>query len=744
LVTAWSLLALPGGALAAGWLPAVPASPPPPTNTTVSSSQVAASAGGAQALVYTLEDTTPGGDGICFESDIISRTAGGDWSQPSSVDGCQTDLAMSPIDEVFATTFTPQGSVLIASGPAGGALGAAVEIYTATSGEYLGGRTLVFDAAGTPTVVYQVNGNSGGYRIVARTRQSDGSWDTEPITTSTDQPQPFAVAAAPDGHLAVVWGNNVQPDFSVPAVVSLESAWRDVGANTWTALPEVLAPTTQITSGLLLESDPQGRVTVMFRELVSGSPVVEARTLSTPPSPAWGSVETVPPPEPTSAMTVDDLAFDSAGNALAAGFSTSNADGDSVWFALRDAGTTTWISGHLFPAESGSTTTAHVGFDGADTASITFPWGTDKTTRYFSRALGALAFTERASPPTPTGSSAAETTTDADGYVTATWVGPDGIAYTSVFDPVAPDLTVSPPSSPTAGSSVGFTIAASDVWGPVTYTIDFGDGQTASGRAMQPAPPLARVTANPTVSHTYTTTGNYTATVTAQDGAANTRTTQVPVAVGSAPPQTTNTTVAPAAVDQVPTLPIVPGLPDPLIGQTVNIFPIKPPVLVKEPGKKKFVLLTTPKQVRVGSVIDTRKGRVRITIAGKTGRLDTADFYAGMFKVIQKRTGSGIASMVLNGGRFRGCPRAPRAQLSRKRSKSRSIRHLWGAGGGAFRTVGRYSSATIRGTTWLTDDRCNGTLTRVTVGKVGVRDFVKRRTVVVKARHRYFARPLRG
>ena len=67
------------------------------------------------------------------------------------------------------------------------------------------------------------------------------------------------------------------------------------------------------------------------------------------------------------------------------------------------------------------------------------------------------------------------------------------------------------------------------------------------------------------------------------------------------------------------------------------------------------------------------------------------------------------------------------------------MRQLWGSGEGAFRTVGRFSSATVRGTTWLTNDRCDGTLTKVTAGKVGVRDFVLKKTVVVKKGKSYLA-----
>ena len=42
----------------------------------------------------------------------------------------------------------------------------------------------------------------------------------------------------------------------------------------------------------------------------------------------------------------------------------------------------------------------------------------------------------------------------------------------------------------------------------------------------------------------------------------------------------------------------------------------------------------------------------------------------------------------------------------------------------------------MRGTTWLTADRCDGTLTRVVTGSVVVRDFTLHRTVVVHAGER--------
>jgi hypothetical protein len=96
--------------------------------------------------------------------------------------------------------------------------------------------------------------------------------------------------------------------------------------------------------------------------------------------------------------------------------------------------------------------------------------------------------------------------------------------------------------------------------------------------------------------------------------------------------------------------------------------------------------------------------------------------------------------MELFGGSFAGCPKSKRASASAKRKPSTSVRHLWGSGNGPFRTQGRYASATIRGTTWDTDDRCNGTNVKVTTGSVTVRDLVKKKNVVVQAPKQYLAK----
>jgi ferric-dicitrate binding protein FerR (iron transport regulator) len=67
-------------------------------------------------------------------------------------------------------------------------------------------------------------------------------------------------------------------------------------------------------------------------------------------------------------------------------------------------------------------------------------------------------------------------------------------------------------------------------------------------------------------------------------------------------------------------------------------------------------------------------------------------------------------------------------------------RRLWGDGKGSFQTKGTHSAATVVGTKWMVEDRCDSTLTKVARGKVSVRDFAKKKTVIVRAGKTYVAK----
>ena len=153
------------------------------------------------------------------------------------------------------------------------------------------------------------------------------------------------------------------------------------------------------------------------------------------------------------------------------------------------------------------------------------------------------------------------------------------------------------------------------------------------------------------------------------------------------------------------------------------------------------------RRLPVGAELDTRNGQVGLTSTGCRGGRQTGTFGGGIFSVRQPRSGCGRVDVHLRGGNFKQCrnvaagePRRGRGR-SASASRSRRVRKLWGRDqGGKFRSHGRHSHATVRGTRWTTIDRCDGTFTRVTEGAVAVRDLARRRTVLVRAGHSYFAK----
>jgi hypothetical protein len=202
------------------------------------------------------------------------------------------------------------------------------------------------------------------------------------------------------------------------------------------------------------------------------------------------------------------------------------------------------------------------------------------------------------------------------------------------------------------------------------------------------------------------------------------------------PPEPTPTATAQPTVSPTPTPSATPTpVPTPVVNKTVVARKVSGKVLVRVPGSRRFVEVDAALGIPVGSTVDTRKGVVELTSQPKPGApAQTALFYDGIFKVTQKR---GITDLKLT-EKLARCTRQARAAAKRPKT-----RRLWGDGKGAFRTTGRYSAATVRGTKWLVQDSCAGTLTRVARGAVTVRDTVRKRTKVVRAGKSYRARPKR-
>jgi hypothetical protein len=188
--------------------------------------------------------------------------------------------------------------------------------------------------------------------------------------------------------------------------------------------------------------------------------------------------------------------------------------------------------------------------------------------------------------------------------------------------------------------------------------------------------------------------------------------------------------------------------PEPTNGEKVVVAPEEGKVLVKLPGSKKYVNLEELKEIPIGAIIDATAGKVRLTSIGPDGTEQSAAFFGGVFKVKQKEGSNLVVLELLNTTvctrpSKRRSPRAAGSSAAATASaagRSGSSGKLWGSGHGSFRTEGNQGSATVRGTIWLVEDRCNGTtFFRTRRGIVSVRDFTTGKTLPLPAGKTYVA-----
>ena len=177
------------------------------------------------------------------------------------------------------------------------------------------------------------------------------------------------------------------------------------------------------------------------------------------------------------------------------------------------------------------------------------------------------------------------------------------------------------------------------------------------------------------------------------------------------------------------------GQPSPVFARTVVLAPVGGRVLVNVGGG--FVHLTRPRAVRVGALVDTTDGTVRLTSANPTGKTQTGRFFRGIFRIEQNRSAGGLVNLVIRdnlNSSACGTSAARSAAVNR-----RVLGLLRGTAKGSFRTTGRFAAATVRGTDWGVRNRCDGTLTVVRTVVVAVLDFRLHKTVIVRAGQTYLA-----
>jgi hypothetical protein len=191
-----------------------------------------------------------------------------------------------------------------------------------------------------------------------------------------------------------------------------------------------------------------------------------------------------------------------------------------------------------------------------------------------------------------------------------------------------------------------------------------------------------------------------------------------------------------------------PPPPPPRLGRTENAAPVSGISFVKMPTGT-FLPLTGATQIPVGAEIDALHGSLRLTAAtGRRGKTQRGVFGGAVFRLTQAAEGAAQALTTLSivEGAFRGapsyalCTSRPAADPIATAASSRTLQLLHASAHGKFKTRGRYSAATVRGTIWSISDRCGGTLVHDVTDSVAVTDFVRHKTIILHAGQSYLAK----
>lgn len=189
-----------------------------------------------------------------------------------------------------------------------------------------------------------------------------------------------------------------------------------------------------------------------------------------------------------------------------------------------------------------------------------------------------------------------------------------------------------------------------------------------------------------------------------------------------------------------------PPPPAPVLGRSFNAQPVSGTVNFFLPAHTHLAEpLNQALSLPVGTIVDATHGTVRLTSATQTlGHSQSGDFGGGRFELLQDRRQHGLTELLLidPAGLRASCPATTRrAQPAAKRLLPKAdLALLRATAKGRFETRGHYSSATVRGTSWTTSDRCDGTFTSVRHGVVVVDDFRRHRLILLRSGHSYLAK----
>jgi Ca2+-binding RTX toxin-like protein len=178
-----------------------------------------------------------------------------------------------------------------------------------------------------------------------------------------------------------------------------------------------------------------------------------------------------------------------------------------------------------------------------------------------------------------------------------------------------------------------------------------------------------------------------------------------------------------------------------VVGDSALVRPSQVPFGLRLPNGHRYFQLDDSLKFPVGSTIDARDAAVRLATArNRNGARQEMSILGGPFSVRQEAGKRPTTDLRLV-GKPRGCARSasgPRAPADARVPKLDM--RTDGGKRGKYRVRGRHSIGAPTGTSWVTEERCDGTFTRVRSGTVKVRDLERKRTVVLHPGDTYLAR----
>jgi Ca2+-binding RTX toxin-like protein len=178
-----------------------------------------------------------------------------------------------------------------------------------------------------------------------------------------------------------------------------------------------------------------------------------------------------------------------------------------------------------------------------------------------------------------------------------------------------------------------------------------------------------------------------------------------------------------------------------VVARSALARPVQGELGLRLPEGHRFFDLDNAVKIPIASTVDPEDGTVQLATArNSAGARQQIVVSQGVFSVRQDAGKRPVTELRL-AGRLRACTRSAEA---RRAPTDAPLRRLYTQVDkrkrGRYRVRGRYSVGAAFGTAWLTEDRCDGTLTRVDSGAVRVRDRTRDTTVTVRAGESYLAR----